>query len=82
MEKFFKSLKLEYDGIIDHQLITPSFVDTDMFQKKPGFACPSADYYVRSTIGITDNTCGYLSHEWIWAMYSSIPDWLAQNMTR
>ena len=85
MEKFFKSLKLEYNGIIDHQLTTPSFVATNMSQKKPGFACPSAEDYVISairTIGVTGNTCGHLSHEWILPVYHLLPDWLIQYLIR
>merc|ERR1712159_951887 len=65
MGKFCRSLQLEGSGI-DHQLVTPAYVSTNLSQKEPQFGIPTAENYVKSairTIGIADVTCGYLIHE-------------------
>ena len=66
IQKFVRSLQLENNGIIDHQLVIPGYVSTKLLNKKPGFGIPTAKDFVRSaieTIGITDVTTGCFSHE-------------------
>lgn len=66
MEKAFNSLKLEYAGVVDHQLVTPGFVATPLMNKRAVFSIPTAEKFVQTairTIGIMDATCGYFSHE-------------------
>lgn len=79
MEKTSKSLLLEYSGVIDHQLVTPGYVATNMSNKKTGFTIPSAENYVITamrTIGIMDYTCGYFSHEILRLVFLFTPQWL------
>ena len=72
---------MEYNGIIDHQLLTPGFVATNLSEEAPGFLVPTAEEFVKSailTIGITDTACGYFSHEWSMAIYHCLPGWLTK----
>ena len=67
MNKFVKCFSYENEGIIDHQLVLPGYVETKLSKVKTRFfVCPTAEDYVRSaigTIGFADVTNGYWSHE-------------------
>ena len=67
MNKFVKCLSYENEGIIDHQVLVPGFVETKLSSMKARFfVCPTAEDYVRSairTIGLVDFSHGYWSHE-------------------
>ena len=67
MSKFVRCFSYENEGIIDHQLVLPSYVESKMSKQKASFfLCPTAKDFVRSainTIGFADITCGYWSHE-------------------
>ena len=67
MNKFIKCFSYENEGIIDHQLVLPGYVETKLSKVKARFfVCPTAEDYVRSaigTIGFADVTNGYWSHE-------------------
>lgn len=76
---FWKALRLENRGVIDHQLVTPFVVSTNAAPKNIAHA-PSAEEYVTSairTIGITDNTCGYWIHEVQKCIYQNVPECIA-----
>ena len=67
MNKFVKCFSYENEGIIDHQLVLPGYVETKLSKAKARFfICPTAEDYVRSaigTIGFANVTNGYWSHE-------------------
>ena len=67
MNKYVKCFSYENEGIIDHQLVLPGYVESKMSKRKASFFfCPTAEDFVRSaigTIGFADITCGYWSHE-------------------
>ena len=67
MNKFVKCLSYENEGIIDHQVIVPGFVETKLSNMKARFfLCPTAEDYVRSaigTIGLANFSHGCWSHE-------------------
>ena len=67
MNKFVKCFSYENEGIIDHQLVLPGYVETKLSKAKATFfICPTAEDYVRSaigTIGFANVTNGYWSHE-------------------
>ena len=67
MNKFIKCFSYENEGIIDHQVVLPGYVETKLSKVKARFfVCPTAEDYVRSaigTIGFADVTNGYWSHE-------------------
>lgn len=71
MHKFFRDTEIELNGVIDHQLVTPMYVESNMSKKKSQFSIPTAKEYVRSairTIGVTKETRGYLTHELIYIL--------------
>ena len=67
MNKYVKCFSYENEGIIDHQLVLPGYVESKMSKRKASFFfCPTAEDFVRSaigTIGFADITCGYWSHK-------------------
>ena len=81
MQKFTESLMLECQGIVDHQLVSPMYVESNLSKMKAGFTIPSAKHYVSyalRTIGITGDTCGYPTHELIYLILSNIPVFVSQ----
>ena len=67
INKFVKCLSYENEGIIDHQVVLPGYVESKLSGAKARFfVCPTAEDFVRSaigTIGFADVTCGYWSHK-------------------
>ena len=67
MNKFVKCLSYENEGIIDHQVVLPGYVESKLSGVKARFfVCPTAENFVQSaigTIGFADVTCGYWGHE-------------------
>lgn len=84
MQKFFRDLQMETAGIIDQQLVTPMYVESNMSRKKRQFTIPSAEEYVRSaikTIGVTNETRGYLSHELVYFFLMNFPSFVRVVLT-
>ena len=77
MNKFVKCFSYENEGIIDHQLVLPGYVETKLSKAKARFfICPTAEDYVRSaigTIGFANVTNGYWSHELQEKMFLLLP---------
>ena len=74
--KLVESLQLECEGIIDHQVLTTMYVESNMSQVKATFTIPSASDYVSSaikTIGVAPVTCGYPSHEIVFLLLTAVP---------
>ena len=66
MNKFVRSMQLEYDGVINHQLVIPGYVATKLSKMKSSLTAPTPSMFVRSainTIGIADVTHGCFWHE-------------------
>ena len=63
MNNFVKCFSRENEGIIDHQLVLPGYVETKLSGVNARFfVCPTPADYVRSainTIGFANITCGY-----------------------
>ena len=87
MSSYVKSLQEEVAMLpnVHHQLVTPSFVYTNMTDKVVNNAdilVPYASTYAASavrTIGLTDNAFGYWVHEIIGQLFLlSLPTWILQ----
>ena len=51
MNKFVKCLSYENEGIIDHQVLVPGYVETKLSKVKAMFfICPTPENYVKSAI--------------------------------
>jgi len=64
--KLAESLRLECQGVVDHQVLTTMQVSTKMTGANPSFATPTSENYVSSalrTIGIVPIACGTPVHE-------------------
>jgi len=76
MEKFVPCLRYENPLIIDHQVVIPGFVSTNMSGVKQSWSSPSAKDYVTSalgTAGLVNVTNGYWYHELFSALLPYIP---------
>ena len=65
MTKFVTNLQVN-TSCVEHQLVLPLYVATNLSKKKPGFFIPTSDKYVKQalrTIGLAKVTHGCLSHE-------------------
>jgi len=76
VEKFVACLKYENPGVIDHQIVIPGYVSTNLSRVKVSFSSPSAKDYVTSalgTAGLVNVTHGYWYHEVYSALLSFVP---------
>ncbi|XP_066932953.1 very-long-chain 3-oxoacyl-CoA reductase-like [Clytia hemisphaerica] len=83
--KLAESLRLECQGIVDHQVLTTLQVSTKMSDSKPDFKTPTAYAYVSSalrTLGLTNVACGYPAHEFVRLILISLPEWLSDSIYR
>ena len=74
--KLAESLQLECEGLVDHQVLTTMYVESNMSQVKSTVTVPSAADYVTSairTIGVAPVTCGYPSHEIVYLVLTLVP---------
>jgi len=81
MKKFTEALMLEYQGVVDHQLVSPMYVESNMSKMKAGFTIPTAKHYVSyalRTIGVAGDTCGYPTHELLYVILNNIPVFVSQ----
>ena len=80
MNKFVKCLSYENEGVIDHQVLVPSYVETKLSKVKAMFfICPTPENYVRSairTIGFAHFTSGYWSHELLETLFQLLVRWM------
>lgn len=76
VNKFVKSLQIEESPYIDHQIVTPFFVQSKLSKAEPSFTVPTAEQFVKSaiaTIGVVDITCGCFVHEILKVVVQCIP---------
>ena len=61
-------------------MVTPYFVASKLSKVRPsGVMIPSADAFAKqmmNSIGLTDISCGFWSHDVIKYLLSFVPDWL------
>jgi len=75
--KMAETLRLECQGLIDHQVLTTMYVSSKMSKVRPAPTIPTPQDYVKSalrTLGVAPIACGYPSHEMIRLILLALPE--------
>ena len=76
MKKFYQLLDVEHGDVVQHQLVMPAAVSTNMSRVPPSLSAPLPDDYAESavrTIGVAGVVLGYWVHELQGAIASHLP---------
>ena len=83
--KLAESLRLECQGVVDHQVLTTMRVSTKLSDAKPDFSTPTPQDYVSSalrTIGIAPIACGTPMHEFNRLSLITLPEGFSNQLYR